>query len=98
MNMNLTEKIMVDKIKSLEGWSKDIIDNNTIRNICIGNIKNCNDEIIKNDHIKQEFIDFAEKYDISANKYSIKTVSNKYEHSYIMMIDEQEYNRIQKIF
>jgi len=98
MNMNLTEKIMVEKLKSLEGWSKDIIDNNVIRNICIGNIKNCNDEIIKNDNIKKDFIDFAEKYGISANKYTIKTVSNNYEHSYIMLIDEQDYNRIQKIF
>ena len=63
MYLNLTEKIMIEKTQSLEGWSKSITDDNkNIRVICIGNIKNCNDEIIKNFNIKTDIINILDKY------------------------------------
>ena len=89
MYLNLTEKIMVEKIQSLEGWSKSNTDNNS-RIICIGNIKNCNDEIIQNMNIKNEIINLLNKYDIT--DYEIRNIKNEYEFSYLLSMEEKNYN------
>jgi len=92
MYLNLTEKIMIEKTQSLEGWSKSITDDNkNVRVICIGNIKNCNDEIIKNFNIKTDIINILDKYNIHPLK--IENIITEYEFSYIVSIEEEEYKK-----
>jgi hypothetical protein len=92
MYLNLTEKIMIEKTQSLEGWNKSITDDNkNVRFICIGNIKNCNDEIIKNINIKTDIINILDKYNIELLK--IENIITEYEFSYIVSIEEEEYKK-----
>jgi hypothetical protein len=88
MYLNETEKIMIEKLKSLDGWRRSLETNNQ-RQICIGNIKNCNDELIKNFEIKNDFCNFTKKYDIK--NYNIVNISNDIEFSYMLTIHEDEY-------
>ena len=80
---------MIEKLKSLEGWSKSNNDNN-LRTICIGNVKNCNDEIIENTNIKNEIVNLLNKYNIS--NYSLNNIKNKHQFSYILSLQEEYYN------
>ena len=92
MCLNLTEKIMIEKLQSPEGWRKSITnDNKNIRLICIGNIKNCNDEIIKNINIKTDIIEILNKYNIKSLK--IENIITEYEFSYVVSIEEEEYKK-----
>ena len=83
---------MIEKLQSPEGWSKSITnDNKNIRLICIGNIKNCNDEIIKNINIKNDIIEMLNKYNIKSLK--IENIITEYEFSYVVSIEEEEYKK-----
>ena len=93
MYLNLTEKIMIEKMKSLDGWNRCLANNNQ-RNICIGNIKNCNGEIIQNYNIETEFNNFTRKYNIE--NFNIKNVNDAYEFSYILSINEKDYNLLKE--
>ena len=88
--MDITKRILITSINTDNGWSKC----ENLRYIRLGNEINCNDETLENSHIKKSLIEIMDNFKIS--KYNIQNISNKYEFSYELTINEIEYQNLKE--
>lgn len=74
------------------GWNKitDTVIN--YRYICVGNQKNCNDEILKNSFTYDTIKQILDEYKISEK--SINIIDNNDEYSVELIIEENEYIKL----
>ena len=75
-----------------EGW-KQIMDTDTnYRYICVGNQKNCNDELLRNSSTYDTIRQILDEYNISEK--NINVIDNNNEYSVELILEEAEYNKL----
>ena len=101
--MNCTESLLRNAFETEVGWRKcicnargassDRISKNR-HSIRVGNTINCNGDLLENRHIQTFLEEVMEKYNIS--DYMNNTIHTSYEHSYELIVPEDEYNKLKK--
>ena len=95
--INSTEDTIIQGIQNGNEW---FVCKDGSREIRIGYVVNCNDEIPKNPKLliktKDEMKIFMKKNMIKS--FNIKTVDNKYEYTACLKIDEKDYNNLKNNF
>lgn len=96
MSLNNTEKKLVDGLGDRMDWR--VCDDGR-REIRIGMILNCNDELPKNRanlmNTSREMIGFMTR--IGVKTYGIEVVDNRYEYSNCLRLPESEYQLLKEI-
>mgnify|MGYP004171339919 CR=1 FL=1 len=92
-----TEQTIIRGIKNGNEW---FVCKDGRREIRIGYIVNCNDEIPKNPRLLEKTCDDMTKF--MKNQYiesfNIKTLDNEYEYSACLKIDEEDYQKLKNNF
>jgi hypothetical protein len=75
-----------------EGWNKITDTDTNYRYICVGNQKNCNDELLRNSSTYDTIKQILDEYNISEK--SINVIDNNDEYSVELILEEAEYNKL----
>ena len=75
-----------------EGWNKIMDKDMNCRYICVGNQKNCNDELLKNASTYDTIKQILDEYNISEK--SINIIDNTDEYSVELILEENEYIKL----
>lgn len=95
--MNCTENLLRRRaLDSTHGWTKTNVDGKHGRVIALGNNVNCNGEVMENMKIKDDLLNFLEKYKV--DNYEINRIETDYTRGYELIINEDEYNTLVEVF
>ena len=93
--ISTTESIFRNSASTYNGWTRTIIDKKPCRTIRIGFQTNCNqDGLICDLSVEQKMKQVLNKYNINEEKYKIENIHTKYEFSYALYIEEEEYQKL----
>lgn len=92
-DMSTTEILFRNSASTHNGWTRINIDKKPYRTIRIGFHNNCNqDGVICDLTVEKKMKDVLNKYNINEEKYKIENIHTKWEFSYALYIEEDEYN------
>lgn len=90
--ITVTESLFRNSASTYNGWTRVNIDKKPYRTIRIGFQSNCNqDGIICDYTVEKKMKDVLNKYNINEKKYKIDNIHTKWEFSYALYIEEDEY-------
>lgn len=93
--MTATESIFINSASTHNGWTRINIDKKPYRTIRIGFQSNCNqDGVICDYTVEKKMKDVLNKYNINEKKYKIENIHTKWEFSYALYIEEDEYKKL----
>ena len=93
--ISISESIFRNSASTYNGWTRTIIDKKPCRTIRIGFQTNCNqDGLICDLSVEQKMKQVLNKYNINEEKYKIENIHTKYEFSYALYIEEEEYQKL----
>ena len=75
-----------------EGWNKITDTDMNYRYICVGNQKNCNDELLRNSSTYDTIKQILDEYNISEKNINI--IDNTDEYSVELILVENEYSKL----
>ena len=74
------------------GWNQIADKDINYRYICVGNQKNCNDEVLRNSSTYDTIKQILDEYNISEK--SINIIDNTDEYSVELILEENEYSKL----
>jgi hypothetical protein len=94
-DISVTESLFRNSASTHNGWTRIDIDKKKYRTIRIGFQSNCNqDGLICDLTVETKMKQVLNKYNINEEKYKIENIHTKYEFSYALYIEEEEYEKL----
>jgi hypothetical protein len=93
--ISVTESLFRNSASTHNGWTRTNVDKKPHRTIRIGFQSNCNqDGLICDLTVEQKMKQVLNKYNVNEEKYKIENIHTKYEFSYALYIEEEEYQKL----